>query len=629
MAGAVVASLFGLVLMSVAAIMGLLYLRERHHARSLLYSLQQVRSDFASELREAEHFRVVAKHAGDGLLVQDLAGKVLWVNDTYCRIMALDPSQIIGRNPLEFALPPESRPSSEEIAAFRYDPATHDNDGLHLFRNLTGDGREIWVQISVTLHLTDDLRNFAVLVCRDVTVQIRNQTELEDATRRLEYSATHDSLTGLANREQLYHYVQPLIANSEQRLRLGILHIDLDNFKEINDSHGHAVGDMVLRTLSATMLDGVGEAGLAARIGGDEFLLAIPHIEGLDRLAELGEDLRKMLCAPLRFEGLRLAPLASVGAVMSGQDTQSLDELMLQSDFALYEAKRRGRDQTVAYDAALRQAHLTRKTLQMDLKKAIESDGLNFVFQPVIDLPTGRVTGVETLVRWSDQSGMSMAPSRFLAVAEEIGRLAELDFCSLRAALDMKKRLDWTGHEGLSVSFNASARLLRHPEFVGRLLEGVEERRINPGQIVIEILETAIIAGRDALSHEATTIAALTDAGFQVHLDDFGIGYAGLAHLRGVSATGIKIDRSLINGISTGREAEQIVKAVFDLCRQIGLDVVAEGVETEQIAASLTRMGLRSAQGYWFARPMEQQELLSWLENDDGALPIEQLRPAL
>jgi len=583
--------------------------------------LHGTRVDLVRQLREAEYFRMAAEHANDGIVIQEMDGTIVWPNPAYCRIMGLPRTEIVGRNPLTYAVPARDRPDEAAIRAFRYHPRDPATQRLQLFRNVRGDGTEFWNQINISFRRDATGRENAILVCRDVTEQIEREERLHQATQELRIRATHDTMTGLANRTEMMRVAGEGLRRARgDGTRLGMLHIDLDKFKEINDTHGHAAGDSMLVHVARLLKGGVREDDLVARIGGDEFVVICPGLATLDDLRGIAGGLLANARRPLAWNDRQLPVGVSVGAALSGPETRDADMLLQQADFALYEAKRRGRGRVAVYDETLHERQMAEQRRALELREAVEFGELECHFQPKLDLVSGRITGFETLMRWRHPTEGLMSPGSFLDLVGDLGLLAAADLGSMSMALDLKARLEAAGHTGLGIAFNASTELLTHPDFVPRLVHGVEGRRIARADITIEVLETTMLGALTADSPQGRVIGDLATAGFNVVLDDFGTGYAGLAHLAWMPVTGVKIDRTLVAGLLTDTTSAKITRAIIDLCHDLGLGVVAEGVESAEAAACLQAMGCRAIQGFWLSRPLAEADVFAWLDARDTLL---------
>lgn len=601
-----------LVLLAAAPMLAGLLWRARGEIRIQAQVLASTRSDIARYLHEAEHFRMACEHASDGILVQDMQARIIWANPAYCRIHGRTFDDVVGRNPLEFALPEEDTPTKAVIDAFKYDPNDPRHKQLQLFRNRHADGRFFWNQISVSFRRSSAGEERAILVCRDVTDQIEQETRLRETRNRLQKEATHDNLTGLPNRAAFQRFIQDAL-EIRNGLGVGLLHVDLDEFKDINDTHGHSAGDAILLHTANALRGHIRKRDMVARIGGDEFVVVCPDMTNLTDLERLGQALLHEIVKPLVWNDLTLSCKASIGAALSTKDTIDHDDLLVRADFAMYEAKKAGRNQIRVYNGALYRQHCHENRRSAELCEAIDTGGMDHFYQPTLCMKTGKVTGLETLVRWNHPKDGMLPPVDFLPMAERMGLMGALDLWSMTAALQQKRRLNQNGFGDMCIAFNASPELLAHPEFINRLVFGVEAGGIDRAQITIEVLETTAFGDVTENSSHAAVIRDLRAAGFKVVLDDFGVGFAGLSHLARLDVTGVKIDRSLIKDILTDETSHKIVRKIIELSNDLGLDVISEGVEDAKTAEAVCAMGCDTIQGYWIAKPLPATRLCGWL----------------
>lgn len=571
--------------------------------------------------RAAELFRLAAENASDGLVVQQMDGTVLWANRAYLKMMGRSPNEVIGKNPLSFALPGEATPSPADIARFRYDTAPAAHDRLQMFRNQRGDGSQFWNQISIGYRPDETGEPHVVLVCRDVSENVAQESNLRAVRDSLAHQASHDGLTGLANRTELIRFVEEAMRHAREKGEfVGLLHIDLDRFKEINDTHGHAAGDRTLQHTADSLCGIIRKGDLVARVGGDEFVVVCPGMPDLQALDQLARSITAAVSRSFEWESIRLTCRASVGCALSDSTDSSPQSLLAKSDFALYEAKRAGRSRVAVYDEGLHQRHTRIQKRAVELREAVEIDALDHMYQPILNLETGRICGFETLVRWQHEVDGMINPADFLPMAEELGILAPLDLSSMKNALAFQSQLAVAGHGDICMSFNASADLLRHPSFINRLVFGAVAAGMDRSKIAIEVLETTVLSDQGDLGSPARIIRDLRDAGFQVYLDDFGMGYAGLAHLAELDITGIKLDKTLVKRMLTNETSGKIVATITELCRDLNLRMVAEGVEDFATAERLRQMGCKMVQGFWLSRPMAPDDALAYVLDSDGAI---------
>ena len=582
----------------------------------LRQQLGSVQDRTAAILKDLEHYRMSVENTSDGILLQDLKGRIIWCNDAYCNIMRVRKSDIVGRNPMEFAFPDDEQPSQAEIDAFTYDPTDIRLKSLQLYRNKRSDGNLFWSQLSVAFRTSADGEDYAVLVCRDVSQQVEREKYLEDLTARLEHEATHDNLTGVPNRGAFLSFIKAALQDNPDGT-VGLLHVDLDNFKTINDTHGHSAGDAVLRHTAQTIKSRLRKSDMVARVGGDEFVVVCGDSEDLEYLGAVGQRLLDALAKPFTWSDRLLIAEASIGAAQCEAGNTDAEDLLIKADFALYEAKRSGRGCIELYDASLYERHAHETRLASELAEAIDTGAFDFSFQPIKNLWNDKVVGFETLARWiHPDTGRVYSPAEFLPIIEDIGLLGELDMLSMMTALEKKASLARIGFDDLRISFNASPELLAHPDFINRLIWAVEASNLDRNHITIEVLETNNFGDTAETSSQGAIIRDLKQAGFQVFLDDFGVGFAGLSHLATLDLSGVKIDRSLVSRILTDDVSFKIVRKAIELCNDLSISVIAEGVEDEITARALQNMGCSLIQGYWISRPIPSETITTWLTQE-------------
>jgi len=584
--------------------------RDNIDLQARLHSIQR---DVANTIRKSEHYRLACENASDGLILQDMQGRIIWCNPAYCEMHRMAPEDVIGRNPLEFVLPPDRALPKEEIEKISFDIDVKE-DKLHLFENQRSDGELFWIQIGVSFHRSADGRENAVAVCRDVTEQVNQQDEFQKIAKALEHEASHDTMTSVPNRAAFLTFIENALSTPDRK-PVGLLHIDLDNFKNINDTHGHSAGDAVLIHMANVIRKNIRGCDLVARVGGDEFVVVCPHTTDLDYLDSFSQTLIDAMSQPFEWTSRIFQVEASIGAALSQSQSSTAEDLLVQSDFALYEAKRAGRNRVALYDEDLHERHTLQNRRAEELSKAVNTGELDYHFQPTLSLETGQITGFETLVRWNHPTEGIVKPDEFLPIVRELGLLGPMDLLSMTAALGKKRELNLMGFEHVGIAFNASPELLRHPEFIKRLVWGVEASGIRREQITIEVLETTDFGDIKEMSSHAATIVDLRRAGFQVHLDDFGIGFAGLSHLATLNVSGVKIDRGLVTDLLTDDISRKIVRKIVELSNDLGLTVIAEGVEDSATAEALQNMGCESIQGFWLSQPIPQDDLVGWLRD--------------
>ncbi|WP_169789834.1 putative bifunctional diguanylate cyclase/phosphodiesterase [Actinoplanes subtropicus] len=436
----------------------------------------------------------------------------------------------------------------------------------------------------------------------------------EIATNRLARQATYDPLTGLPNRALVLDRLGLALARTARGGDpMSVLFIDLDRFKPINDSLGHATGDEVLRAIADRLGKLVCGEDTVARLAGDEFVVIGESMAKPSDAVRFAERVVTALGRPIRTEigGTvhEVSVGASVGVAFADRGAQlSAEDLLRDADVAMYRAKQRGRGRVEVFDEALRIAVESRLDNQNDLRRAIEHDEIRAFYQPIVDIDGGEVVGFEALARWEHPVRGLLAPSVFIDVAEETGLIVPLGarMLSLACAQTARWRRERPDFAGIHVAVNVSGTQFGHPSFVPTVTAVLADTGLDPGALWLEITETSIMADAEAA---AETLGAIRALGVHLAIDDFGTGYSSLTYLRRFPVETLKIDRSFVAGVGRDREDEAIVDMILGLARALGLDVVAEGVETTAQLAYLRRLGCAFGQGYHFGRPTAADEI--------------------
>ena len=441
------------------------------------------------------------------------------------------------------------------------------------------------------------------------TAFIRNISELNAQQAALRHQATHDALTGLANRFLLQEQLEQHTRKGNQTGNLNaILMLDLDRFKEINDTLGHHIGDLVLEEVACRLATAVGNSNMLARFGGDEFAILVCGCGAREEIVAVATRLLDSLKPPIDVNGMRLVIGGSVGIALYPQNGHTPGTLMQCADVAMYLAKRTQSGYAL-YDEKLDQNSMQRLTISSDLRAAIESDQLRLFYQPQVDLTTGSVVCIEALLRWHHPKFGVISPTDVMEVAEGTELIKPLTIWTLRTALTDLADLRHKGYL-LDVAVNLSARLLHDPTLPQILQHCLDELCIPPEWLILEITESAIISDPE---HALLVTQQIVAMGIRLSIDDFGTGYSSLAYLKHLPACELKIDKSFVIDMLGSESDTMIVRSTIDLAHNFGMHVVAEGIENEQVWRRLKQMDCDIAQGYWIARPMLLSEFRKWL----------------
>ena len=540
--------------------------------------------------------------------MQDIYGRIEWTNPAYSRITGFSAEEIRGRRPQEFILPPANQISAEEIETFRFDLTKFRSGTEELILNRRKDGKFFWNQLTFAVVEGKTLEDTKIiLICRDVTNQVEHVKDLEHARIRLKHQAEHDDLTGVANRGKLNSYLLERIAEGVGgNARIGIIHFDLDHFKDINDSHGHGAGDTVLRHVATVMSRVLGNKGLVARIGGDEFVAVVSDPQGREEMEDLGNRIIEGLTKPVRVDRHQVRVTGSVGLVLADAATASASELMNHADIALYAAKRSGRSQICWYTDALGAAHRHRRMILAQLDEDLENSGLSLMLIPQYDMESRRITGYEAAACWLHPSEGLVDPVSLLSAQDDTKRIAQIELFALREGLNKVRRLRDVSKVAFFMSVNLSGASLKDAGFVAQLRQAAWEAGFETSDIVVELDEKIIrFDEQDGLSG---SVDLLKEIGCRVALDKFGGGHGGAGQLIYLNADQLKLCPMLVAGLEECREKQQLIQSIIRLAGNMGLTISAAGVDTATQADLLRQFGCTMVQGKIIAEPLSVTE---------------------
>jgi diguanylate cyclase (GGDEF)-like protein len=471
-------------------------------------------------------------------------------------------------------------------------------------------------------------------ICIGLIIRAHRARMAREAAHReqLRQLAYYDSVTGIPNRHQFLERLGVAIAAAEQTATsVAVIYIDLDQFKRINDTLGHGAGDAFLKLIAQRVQLVLNEASARseseghavafelARLGGDEFVALMTGLHEDAQAQRVAESIRDALSAPLRFQQHEFVITPSIGVSIYPRDGNEVVTLMKNADMAMYEAKAAGRNQHRMYTPSLGARAVERLALETDLRRALESDELHVVYQPKIELASGRIAGAEALLRWTHPQRGEISPAVFIPLAEESGLILDVDRYVLAVVVAQLKRWRRARLPAVHVAVNLSGREFAGSDTIRTLSDHVEKSGIDPGQLELEITETVLMSNAAAAR---ATLAALKGLGFRVSLDDFGTGYSSLGYLKRFSLDALKIDRSFIRDLENNAQDQAICKAIISMAHGLGLRAIAEGVETEGQLKFLRANDCDEGQGYWFHRPLLAADFEALLRRGvDGEVP--------
>jgi diguanylate cyclase (GGDEF)-like protein/PAS domain S-box-containing protein len=441
-------------------------------------------------------------------------------------------------------------------------------------------------------------------IAQDITARKEQEAQI----RHLAY---HDALTGLPNRALVMNRLEQAIAHAQRhRQSLAVLFLDLDRFKTINDTLGHPAGDKLLKQVAERLTAVLREEDTVGRVGGDEFLMVVPGLESPEDAAHVANKALASMAKAFAVSGQELHASGSIGISFFPRDSTNAETLVKYADTALYLAKEQGRNTFRFFSPDLDARVRERLVLENELRRAIDRDQLRLHYQPQVELASGRVTGVEALVRWQHGNHGLIAPSAFIPVAEETGLVVAMGEWVLRTACRQARAWKDAGLIDLRVSVNLSGRQLERQDLAAVVRRVLAETGCDPQLIELEVTESSLMANAE---QAAETLLTLHRMGVQLAMDDFGTGYSSLAHLKRFPLHRLKIDKTFISGIPGDENDTAIVQAIIAMARQLRLRVVAEGVETEGQRAFLAANGCDEMQGYLFGMPKEADQVTALL----------------
>lgn len=452
----------------------------------------------------------------------------------------------------------------------------------------------------------------ALLIFRPLVRKVVScTTELLKARDQMTFAANHDALTGLYNRTFFNDYIDTALATARRKgEKVALIHVDLDHFKSINDTLGHAAGDAVLTETARRVLASVRDSDVCVRLGGDEFTVILNDVGSEADAIDVAGRMTERLKEPIAFGGRMLKPSASAGLALFHDCTLSAEELMVNADLALYRAKSEGRGCYRLFVATLRDKFEERANLERELRAAIAAEDFNVHFQPQVSLETGEVIGVEALVRW-ECNGRNVPPAEFLPTAEKACLMPAIGRIIFAKALHTAGAWHRAGVEFGRLSLNVSAQELCEADFATHLLGLLKKEGLSTKRLALEIVESVVLD--DEGSGIALTLKRLRKAGIRIELDDFGTGYASLSHISANEIDRLKIDRRFIRDIHNNPANRKIVQAIIELARGLGISIIAEGAETAPELSFLQELGCPAVQGYGVAFPMPGVQAEAWL----------------
>jgi diguanylate cyclase (GGDEF)-like protein/PAS domain S-box-containing protein len=565
--------------------------------------------------RSEERFRLAFENNMVGMVLVDGSDRIQMANDSFCRMIGRDRHDVVGKSSAWFTHPEDTGLTLEMHRRLTAGEASRVS---YTKRYVHQDGRVVFVEVSkASAGVGTGRHSYFIVSVKDVTDE-------RTLAGKLSYQALHDPLTGLANRALFEdRLAQACEATARQGGYNAVLFIDLDDFKLVNDTFGHHVGDELLVEFAKRLSQATRKGDTLCRYGGDEFLYLATGLGSPDEAEAIARRLDTASAGPFLLNGLSISQRASIGIALSGMTGLSCDQLLRDADTALYEAKRRGKQRQVVFSPEMRQRVVTSFEVTRDIRRGLASGELTIHYQPIVNLASLVAVGFEALMRWQHPQGTWVPPSVFIPIAEQSDLIFELGSFALdRAGLDAATwGKDWGARTRPFVALNVSGRQFHDPQLLGKVESLLGSTGLEPEQLMLEITEGTALADP---GWATSVVAKLTRLGVAVALDDFGTGYSSLSYLSMLRPSTIKVDRSFVSPTSEDLFSRQLLETIVSLGQKLGMTVVAEGIETYEQLARLQDLGCELGQGYLFsaAVPPEKVEALLRVPTDVATTPV-------
>jgi len=564
----------------------------------------------AALAKSEERYALAAEGANDGLFDWDLANQHLYLSPRWKEIIGYQPDELTtDREEWLGRIHPDDR---ERVQLDIWRSRAHERPKIHTeFRIRRKDNKFFWVLCRAIINFGPDDRPSRMVG------SISDITERKNYEDRLAHNAMHDPLTSLPNRLLLTERLQRAMGRFARTNgpHYAVLFLDLDNFKHVNDSLGHQVGDQLLIEVGRRLRECIRPQDSVARLGGDEFAVLLEEISGDSAAIIAAQRIQAALESPFNAGTRPIGVTASIGVLIGSPGHSSPVEVLRDADTAMYKAKAAGRNAYAIFDAKMHHAAMARLEMENDLYKAIEQQQLVLHFQPIVSIKSGTLCGFEALVRWNHPEKGLIPPHEFIPLAEETGQIIAIgEWIALEACRTFKK---WQDHfpilkaNGARISINVSARQFAFAGFSDRIAHIVQSGGLCPSDVNLELTESALLknpAGSESI------LASLRSIGFKIHLDDFGTGFSSLTHLQ-LPIDSVKIDRRFVSHICSSHRDRELVRGIINLAAALNLGVVAEGVETCEQARELQKLHCKMAQGYFYSKPVPEQQAVEVLKS--------------
>jgi diguanylate cyclase (GGDEF)-like protein/PAS domain S-box-containing protein len=570
--------------------------------RYVLRASQNVKTLAESRAR-LEMLKVAVDSLPIGITFSDVNGVIVYSNPAEARMHGYQVDELVGKEARSFSTSNRSRHLTadqfKDIGVWRRESVNVRKDGEEFPALLTS----ISVRDSEACYLG------IITTCEDIS----ERKVAEEKIRQLAY---YDVLTGLPNRGMFLERLHQTLSQAQRdREKVNLIFLDLDNFKDVNDTQGHDVGDQLLKSVAERLSVCMRDSDVLARLGGDEFVVVCPSLATQDSIAAIVQRIQAVFTDPFELQGRQVYTSASIGIAVYPDDSLDATTLFRCADTAMYQAKNEGRAQFRFFSPELNQKIMQRVELENSLRQGLEKQEFFLHYQPLWDLKTSKMAGVEVLLRWQSSDYGLMQPSTFISLLEDSGLINNVGEWVLRTACVQMREWTISEHRDLKMAVNISGKQMKHPKFLEMLTTIIQETGVDPHNLELEFTESVIM---DNVENTVEIFRKLKEMGIQLSIDDFGTGYSSLNYLKHFPVDRIKIDRSFVSDVYNNQSDAAIIEAIVSMAQSLSLRVVAEGVENSDQLHSLSQLGCDEVQGYYLAMPMHAEALAEKLGKKHG-----------